>query len=203
MARAVVELKRRQPGLLVETLVGDFVGRHRDVDTLLAGGPDVFAHNVEVVRRLTPGIRDRRCSYERSLDVLRHAKERRPNGLTKTSLMVGIGERLEEVLETLEDLRGCGVDIVTIGQYLQPTPKHAAVDRFVEPAEFQAYEKAGKQFGFLYTASGPLVRSSYHAAEAFVAARLGAKPVAAESLLPVEEHPVVGQLVSAESLVRR
>src|SRR5262249_5690469 len=136
VAGTVSALHERRPGLLVEALVGDFAGRHRDVETVLAARPEVFAHNVEVPRRLTPAIRDRRCSYDRSLDVLRHAKECAPDRLTKSSVMVGVGETDDEVLETLSDLRNAGVDVVTVGQYLRPSAKHAPVDRFVEPSQF-------------------------------------------------------------------
>jgi len=172
VGRTVTALRREVPTLLVETLVGDFGGRLRDVDGVLESGPEVFAHNIEVVRRLTPRIRDQRCDYDRSLGVLHHAKARAPERLVKSSIMVGIGETDAEVRETLLDLRGAGVDIVTLGQYLRPTPKHAAVDRYVSPELFDEYAAYGRELGFAFVASGPLVRSSYHAAEGFVAARL-------------------------------
>jgi lipoic acid synthetase len=191
VASTVSALHERQPGLLVETLVGDFVGRHRDVETVLDARPEVFAHNVEVPRRLTPKIRDQRCSYDRSLDVLRHAKEHSSDRLTKSSLMVGVGETDDEVIETLADLRNAGVDVVTVGQYLRPTPKHATVERFVEPAVFERYEREGRALGLAFVASGPLVRSSYHAAEAFMATRLGQE-------LPVAEAKPHTSRVSAE-----
>jgi lipoic acid synthetase len=130
--------------------------------------PDVFAHNIEVVRRITRRIRDVRCGYDRSLSVLRRAKDRAPERVTKSSIMVGIGETDEEVVETLSDLRAAGVDIVTIGQYLRPTPKHHEVIRFVTPETFAEFERIARDMGFLYAASGPLVRSSYKAAEVFV-----------------------------------
>jgi lipoic acid synthetase len=168
----VTALRERCPELLVETLVGDFRGRQVDVATVLDSGPDVFAHNIEVVRRLTPTIRDARCRYDTSLAVLAAAKRRAPERFVKSSIMVGLGEELREVLETLSELRGAGVDIVTLGQYLQPTPKHAEVARYVTPAEFEEYEREAKALGFAFVASGALVRSSYHAAEGFVAARL-------------------------------
>jgi len=168
VASTVRALRETQPDLLVETLTGDFAGKLVDVDTVVEAGPDVFAHNVEVPRRLTPTIRDARCSYDRSLEVLRRAKDMAPDRLTKSSVMVGVGESDEEVVETLRDLREHGVDIATVGQYLRPTPKHAAVDRYVTPETFAEYERAGLDMGFSYVASGPLVRSSYHAAEAFV-----------------------------------
>jgi lipoic acid synthetase len=172
VAQTVRGLKHRQPELLVETLVGDFGGRAHDVATLMRSEPDVFAHNVEVTRRLTPKIRDKRCGYDLSLGVLKRAKDLAPERLTKSSIMVGIGETDDEIEETLVDLRSAGVDVVTLGQYLRPTPKHAPVERWVTPEQFDAYRVRAEQLGFAYAASGPLVRSSYHAAEAFIAARL-------------------------------
>jgi lipoic acid synthetase len=173
VAKTVRRLKELRPEMLVETLLGDFGGHLGAVDTTVDAGPDVWAHNIEVVRRLQRTIRDVRCSYEQSLAVLRHAKERAPAKLTKSSIMVGIGEHDEEVLEAMRDLRGAGVDVVTIGQYLRPTPKHAPVDRFVEPAKFDEFAREGRAMGFAYVASGPLVRSSYKAAEVFLASALG------------------------------
>ncbi len=168
VARTVQRIKEHSPKLLVETLVGDFKGRRRDVDLLVAEGrPDVFAHNVEVVPSLQRRVRDVRCSWSQSVDVLRWAREAGAN-VTKTSLMVGIGETKEEVLEAMAELRTADVDVLTIGQYLRPTPKHAKVQRYVEPSEFAEYEKQGLQMGFKFVASGPLVRSSYRAAEAFI-----------------------------------
>ena len=174
VADTVQRLKTYQPDLLVETLVGDMGGRTHDIDTILAARPDVYAHNIEVARRLTTRIRDRRCGYDLSLEALRYAKSAAPERFVKSSVMVGIGETDDEVVETLADLRNAGVDVVTIGQYLRPTAKHSAVDRYVEPQTFDAWAKTGLEMGFRYVASGPLVRSSYHAAEAFVAAELGA-----------------------------
>jgi lipoic acid synthetase len=172
VARTVRAIRSEDGDVLIETLVGDFLGKHEDVDTVLAAAPDVFAHNIEVTRRLTRLIRDQRCSYDRSLEVLRHAKASAPERLVKSSLMVGIGEEEGEVVATLEDLRRAGVDVVTLGQYLRPTPKHAPVARYVPPSEFEKYREIGQGLGFSYVASGPLVRSSYHAAEAFVRAKL-------------------------------
>lgn len=168
VAQTVQALKRRRPSMLVETLVGDFRGSHAAVDVVVDARPDVFAHNLEVTRALTARIRDARCSYERSLEVLRHAKERAPERLTKSSLMVGLGETEAEVIEAMADLRDARVDIVTLGQYLRPTAKHAAVERYVTPEEFARYEREGLRLGFQFVASGPLVRSSYRAAEAFL-----------------------------------
>jgi lipoic acid synthetase len=199
VAETVRSLRRHQPDLLVETLVGDFGGRWHDVDTVLEAQPDVFAHNIEVVRRITPRIRDQRCRYDTSLDVLAHAKERAPERYVKSSLMVGIGETDDEVVETLSDLRARGVDIVTLGQYLRPTPKHAAVDRYVEPERFEAYEAAARGLGFACVAAGPLVRSSYHAAESFVQAQLKPAPRVSDRA----EAPSASNLVPAAALVRR
>jgi lipoic acid synthetase len=205
VARTVRALRANQPELLVETLVSDFGGRHRDIATALEGGPDVFAHNLEVTRRLTPKIRDVRCSYDRSLDVLAFAKRSAPARFVKSSLMVGVGETDDEVHEALSDLRGAGADVVTLGQYLRPSAKHAPVMRYVEPERFAEYERAAVALGFAFVASGPLVRSSYHAAEAFVQARL--RPAAAHPSrkVPEAEHPpgAPSQLISAASLVRR
>lgn len=168
VAQTIRRIKHYSPDLLVETLLGDFQGQRRDVEKVVRdGAPDVFAHNVEVVPRLQRAIRDARCSWERSVSVLRWAKEAGA-GVTKSSLMVGIGETEDEVLEAMRLLREADVDVLTVGQYLQPTKKHAKVHRYVEPEEFARYEEAGRAMGFQFVASGPLVRSSYRAAEAFL-----------------------------------
>ncbi|HZF48203.1 MAG TPA: lipoyl synthase [Polyangiaceae bacterium] len=175
VGRTVRRLRELRPDILIETLVGDFQGHMSSVDTAAAAFPDVFAHNVEVVRRLTRTVRDVRSSYDQSLAVLRRAKEAAAKAspaprkmLTKSSIMVGLGETEAEVEETLRDLREAGVDVVTIGQYLRPTPKHHPVIRFATPDEFEAYGQKALEMGFLYAASGPLVRSSYKAAEVFL-----------------------------------
>jgi lipoic acid synthetase len=211
----VVALREHSPGLLVETLVGDFGGRKRDVDTMVDAGPDVFAHNIEVTRRLTPTIRDQRCDYDLSLGVLAHAKARVPARFVKSSIMVGVGETDDEVLETMRDLRTAGVDILTLGQYLRPTPKHAPVERYVPPTQFDEYARLGREMGFAFIASGPLVRSSYHAAEGFVEARLRppsapsdatdgeAEPTRAAVFTLPEADVASSRLIRPESLVRR
>ncbi|RYE80759.1 MAG: lipoyl synthase [Myxococcales bacterium] len=137
VGQTVERLKVLRPDILVETLVGDFQGHMSYVDTVVDSGPDVFAHNIEVVRRLQRTVRDVRCSYEQSMAVLRRAKDRAPDRVTKSSIMVGLGETEEEVFETMADLRAAGVDIVTLGQYLRPTPKHHEVVRFVQSSIFQ------------------------------------------------------------------
>ena len=168
VAQTVREIRARNPELLVETLLGDFQGRRSDVVTVIRDGPpDVFAHNVEVVPRLQRSIRDARCSWEQSIDVLRWAKEAGA-GVTKSSLMVGLGESRDETLDAMKALRDADVDVLTIGQYLRPTSKHAPLVRYVEPVEFDDYAAAGTDMGFRFVASGPLVRSSYRAAEAFL-----------------------------------
>ncbi len=174
VAETVRRIKHHSPELRVETLVGDFRGAHRDVETVVrAGQPDVFAHNVEVVPRLQRPIRDARCSWDRSVDVLRAAKGFGA-AVTKSSLMVGLGETRDELIDAMGRLRDADVDVLTIGQYLRPTKRHAPVQRYVEPDEFADYERAGLDMGFRFVASGPLVRSSYRAAEAFLADMLAA-----------------------------
>jgi len=168
VAQTIRKIRRSSPDTLIEALVGDFAGKQKPVQILVEdGAPDVFAHNVEVVPRLQRAMRDTRCSWQRSLDTLQHARDMGAQ-VTKTSLMVGCGERPEEVSEALLGLREANVDVVTIGQYLRPTPKHAPVKRYVEPAEFDSYRDEGLRLGFKFVASGPLVRSSYRAAEAFL-----------------------------------
>ena len=179
VGETVRRIKARSPELRVETLVGDFLGKREDIETVVRdGSPDVFAHNVEVVPRLQRSIRDARCSWERSVDTLVAAKELGAT-LTKTSLMVGLGESREEVLEAMRLLRDADVDVLTVGQYLRPTKRHAAVQRYVEPDEFAEYERVGLELGFSFVASGPLVRSSYRAAEAFLSGALAEKEAAA------------------------
>jgi lipoic acid synthetase len=168
VARTVERIRELCPGLLVETLVGDFAGNHADVRTVVEDGrPDVFAHNVEVVPRLQRSMRDARCSWERSVDVLKVAREAGAN-VTKTSLMVGCGETEDEMMDAMQRLRASDVDVLTVGQYLRPTEKHAELVRYVDPAEFERYRVAGEQMGFKHVSSGPLVRSSYRAAEGFL-----------------------------------
>jgi lipoic acid synthetase len=172
VAQTVSGIHARCPELLVETLVGDFAGAEHDISTVVREGrPDVFAHNVEVVPSLQRKMRDARCSWERSLQTLRVARAAGAS-ITKTSLMVGCGETEQELLDAMGELRKAEVSVLTIGQYLRPTPKHAPVVRYVEPAEFERYQAAGLALGFQYVAAGPLVRSSYRAAEAFLKGKL-------------------------------
>jgi lipoic acid synthetase len=165
-AAAVRAIKRRNPGTAVEALTPDFQGVLADVRTVLDSGLDVFAQNVETVRRLTHPVRDPRAGYEQTLGVLREAKAYKPGVLTKTSLMLGLGETDAEIRETLIDLRAAQVQILTLGQYLRPTPNHLNVERFVTPQEFDQYRSLALELGFLECVSGPLVRSSYRAEQA-------------------------------------
>ena len=157
------EIKALNPDTAVEALTPDFNGVMSDVEKVVDSGLEVFAQNVETVKRLTHPVRDPRASYEQTLAVLAHAKAHRPDVLTKTSLMLGLGEKDREILETMHDLRDAGVDILTFGQYLRPTPNHLAVERYVSPDEFEAYRAEGLELGFLEVVAGPLVRSSYRA----------------------------------------
>jgi lipoic acid synthetase len=172
VAQTVEELRRASPDMLVEVLTGDFAGRTASIDRVLEARPDVFAHNIETVERLTPTVRDRRATYMQSLDVLRYAKRAAPTGITKSSIMLGLGEQDEEVRQAMADLRDAGVDILTFGQYLQPTRRHLAVESFVAPEKYDAWRDEALAMGFLYCAAGPLVRSSYRAGEFFIEATL-------------------------------
>jgi len=168
-AACVREIKRLNPDTAVEALTPDFQGVPADVATVVDSGLDVFAQNVETVRRLTHPVRDARASYEQTLAVLAHAKQhRREQGdvLVKTSLMLGLGETDDEIRETMRDLRAVGVDLLTLGQYLRPTVHHLAVERFVTPEEFERYRQHALELGFVECVSGPLVRSSYRAEQA-------------------------------------
>ena len=178
-AATIRALREVAPKVMVEVLVGDFQGDPAALQQIVDAGPEVLAHNVEVVARLQRTARDHRASYEQSLQVLRRAAEwgrgRAPAGAdiaAKTSLMVGLGEREDEVLQALRDVRATGCEIVTLGQYLQPSRKHLPVEEYVPPERFDAYARAARELGFLYVASGPLVRSSYRAGELFIRGHL-------------------------------
>ena len=162
-ADCVKAVKRMNPDTAVEALTPDFNGVMSDVEKVVDSGLQVFAQNVETVERLTHPVRDPRAGYAQTLAVLAHSKQHRPDVLTKTSLMLGLGERDDEILKTMDDLRMAGVDILTFGQYLRPTPNHLAIERYVTPDEFDAYRQEGLEKGFLEVVSGPLVRSSYRA----------------------------------------
>ncbi len=166
-ANTVRAIHERVPGSRVEILSGDYRGDLRALDIVMDARPDVFAHNLETVRRLTPTVRDKRATYDQSLKILVHAKSRAPERFTKTSIMIGLGETEEEIECAMDDARGAGVDIFTLGQYLQPTKKHLPVIEFVTPERFDRLGKIAKSKGFHQVVSSPLSRSSYHAEQAF------------------------------------
>lgn len=172
-ANCVREIKKQNPGIRVEVLTPDFQGKADLVQIVLDAGVDVFAQNIETVKRLTHPVRDPRASYEQTLKVLAYAKQAAPQILTKTSLILGLGETDEEITETMDDLRRIQVDILTLGQYLRPTNHHLPIERFVPPADFQKYRTWGLEKGFLEVASGPMVRSSYRAERVFERDNLG------------------------------
>lgn len=166
-ADCIRAIKAACPATAVEALTPDFSGREADVATVLDSGVDVFAQNVETVARLTKTVRDARAGYEQTLGVLAYAKRYRPDVITKSSLMLGLGETEDEIVATLDDLKRAAVDIVTFGQYLRPTPNHLPVERYVTPQEFEHYRQWGLERGFLEVVAGPLVRSSYRADRVF------------------------------------
>ncbi|KAL2019607.1 hypothetical protein VTK56DRAFT_9504 [Thermocarpiscus australiensis] len=196
-AETIRRIKAKKPTMLVEALTGDFGGDLDMVRLVAESGLDVYAHNVETVEGLTPYVRDRRATFRQSLKVLEHVKAVRGKEgiITKTSIMLGLGETEEEIWETLRELRKIDVDVVTFGQYMRPTKRHLKVERYVTPDEFELWRQRALDMGFLYCASGPLVRSSYKAGEAFIEnvlrKRAGEKAMSAESL---------GQAIAAEEV---
>jgi lipoic acid synthetase len=172
-AACVRAIKAANPATAVEALTPDFQGVSADVETIVESGIEVFAQNVETVERLTHPVRDPRAGYRQTLDVLAHAKRHRPGLLAKTSIMLGLGETTGELLKTMDDLRAIGCDILTLGQYLRPTPNHLPVERYVPPAEFGALRAAALERGFLECVAGPMVRSSYRAERALAGDNCG------------------------------
>ncbi|KAI1379045.1 Lipoate synthase [Hypoxylon crocopeplum] len=168
-AETIRKIKAKRPSLLVEALTGDFLGDLDMVKVVADSGLDVYAHNVETVEALTPYVRDRRATFRQSLKVLEHVKKAGREGIiTKTSLMLGLGEQEHELVDALKQLRSVDVDVVTFGQYMRPTKRHLKVEKYVTPEEFEMWRQRALDMGFLYVASGPLVRSSYKAGEAFI-----------------------------------
>ncbi|HEU4749381.1 MAG TPA: lipoyl synthase [Gemmatimonadaceae bacterium] len=190
-AAAIRAIKRRTPAVAVEALTPDFQGVMRDVETVVDSGLEVFAQNVETVKRLTHPVRDPRASYEQTLAVLEHAKKHRPDVLTKTSLMLGLGETDEEIAATMDDLRAVNVDLLTLGQYLRPTVHHLEVQRFVTPTEFDQYRLWALAKGFRECVAGPLVRSSYRAEQALAGNNAGIKNGDIPDLLAKGDAPRV------------
>jgi len=168
-AAVIREVRLAAPKTKIEVLIPDFRRDYSLLARIVEAAPEVIAQNLETVERLTAYVRDAKAGYRQSLDVLAEVKRQNPSMLTKSSLMVGVGETPDEMHAAMADLRAAGVDFLTIGQYLQPTPKHIPVEAFVHPDQFAAYEALGLSLGFAYVASGPLVRSSYKAGEFFIA----------------------------------
>jgi lipoic acid synthetase len=166
MADTVRAIKRHSPKTMVEPLIPDYGGSKKSIQKIIDSRPTVISHNIETVKRLTPQVRDPRASYEQSLSVLKTIKET-DSVYTKSSIMLGLGEKKDEVLQTLSDLRTVLVDMVTLGQYLQPTLKHLPVAEYLAPERFDEYKKDAERMGFAYVLSGPFVRSSYRASEPF------------------------------------
>lgn len=170
-ARTIETIKASKPKMIVEVLTPDFEARRELIERVLIAKPDVFAHNIETVERLTPSVRDRRSQYRKSLQTLKFAKEINPQQYTKTSIMLGLSETDEEVIQALKDLREVDCNVVTFGQYLAPTNRHKKylpIIEYAHPDRFKKFEEIAKEMGFLYVASGPLVRSSYRAGEYFM-----------------------------------
>ena len=167
-AQCIKEIKKYYPGIIVEVLIPDFNGSIESLKKIVDAAPDVIAHNIETVERLQRYARDARANYRQSLSVLENIKKLNPKIYAKSSIMLGIGERDEEIVIAMKDLRKIGVDILTIGQYLRPSSLHIPVNDFVHPDKFKLYEKKGLELGFKFVASGPFVRSSYKAGELFV-----------------------------------
>lgn len=162
------EIKRLNPKLNVECLTPDFRGDLKCIETVAQSGLDVYAHNIETVERLQWLVRDPRANFKQSVNVLVHAKRSKPGLITKTSIMLGLGETDDDVMRAFEELRRHDVDCLTLGQYMQPTKRHLKVSEYVTPEKFAYWKEVGDKMGFLYTASGPLVRSSYKAGEFFI-----------------------------------
>jgi lipoic acid synthetase len=167
-ASTVRHLRQSRPTMKIECLTPDFRGVHNCIDEVARSGLDVFAHNVETIERLQSRVRDHRAGWKQSLDVLQRAKVTMPSLITKTSIMLGLGESLTEVREAMRGIRDAGVEVITFGQYLRPSKRHIALDRYVTPDEFAGLKTDAEAMGFLYVASGPLVRSSYKAGEYFL-----------------------------------
>jgi lipoic acid synthetase len=169
-ARTITAIRQMDPSIIIEVLVPDFHAQDWCIQAVLNAGPDIYNHNMETVERLTPVVRSR-ARYRTSLQVLRSAKELSPNIVTKSGVMLGLGEKETELFQTMDDLREVGCEVLTIGQYLRPSAKHLPVVEFITPEQFNYYGDIARKKGFLYVASGPLVRSSYHAADFHPVAR--------------------------------
>lgn len=167
-AKTIKSIKEESPQTVVEPLIPDFQGNPEAVEKIIGSGPEVISHNIETVARLSPLIRDTRATYQQSLSVLGMIKEVNCKIYTKSSMMLGLGETEEEVIQAAKDLRSVGVDIVSMGQYLQPTTRHSPVKEYVSPEKFEWYKKRIENMGFAYAVAGPFIRSSYKAGELFI-----------------------------------
>ena len=168
IAKTIKAIKLLCPTIIIESLIPDFRGNENSIKTVVESKPEVISHNIETVIRLTPKVRDVRASYEQSLWILKKIKDMNSTIYTKSSIMLGLGETEEEIIQTIRDLRSVGVNILTMGQYLQPTLKHLPVVEYITPEKFNWLREIAEQMGFVYVAAGPLVRSSYRAAEFFI-----------------------------------
>ena len=168
-AKTISLIKQRRSGILIETLIPDFKGQEKFIQKIILAQPDVLAHNIETVQRLSPKVRDPRAGYRQSLRVLEFVKKQNPSIYTKSSIMLGLGESENEILDTLKDLRAVDCNVLTLGQYLRPHKRHLPVEKYVSPKEFEQWKHKAEDMGFIYCASGPLVRSSYRAGEFFMA----------------------------------
>ncbi|CCH41128.1 hypothetical protein BN7_665 [Wickerhamomyces ciferrii] len=191
LSETVQKIKQKAPQILVEVLSGDFRGDPEMVKILAKSGLDVFAHNIETVEELTPHVRDRRATFRQSLKVLQTAKETVPTLITKTSMMLGLGETDEQILAALKELRNINCDVVTFGQYMRPTRRHMKVAEYVTPEKFDHWKQVALDMGFLYCASGPLVRSSYKAGEAFI-----------ENVLRKRQNQITNNEISNEQVLQ-
>ena len=179
--QTIEAIRKLNPNIIIEVLVPDFNDRDESIETVLAGNPHIFNHNLETIRRLTPNVRSR-ATYDRSLSVLRKVKAKRGDSIhTKSGLMLGLGETEEELFTALRDLRAVNCDILTLGQYLQPTLRHLPVVEFVRPEKFAEYKVRAEEMGFVHVASGPVVRSSYHADELTLSSRSEGKRIAMDN----------------------
>jgi lipoyl synthase len=168
LADSIRKVKSHHPDLMIEILIPDFQGDKSAIDNIINSNPEVISHNIETVERLQLKVRDKKANYKQSLQVLKYIKDTNPKIYTKSSIMVGLSEKFEEVVDAMRDLREIDVDFITIGQYMRPTLRHLSVREYIEPEVFDKYKQIGEELGFKYVASGPLVRSSYKAGEYFI-----------------------------------
>jgi len=187
-AETIRKIKFKAPTMLVEALTGDYAGDLEMVKLVALSGLDVYAHNMETVESLTPQVRDRRAKFRQSLAVLEAAKQAKPGLITKTSIMLGLGETEDQLYHVLQELRKVDVDVVTFGQYMRPTKRHMKVEDYITPAAFELWRQRALNMGFLYCASGPLVRSSYKAGEAFIENVLKKRAAPKATVAPEKEN---------------